>query len=97
MKKILIIEDEREIALLQKDYLQAEGFRVTIETNGKRGLRRALTEAYDLYILDLILPGIDGFAILKRLRKEKNVPILMVSAKKDDTATVTGFGLGADD
>ena len=97
MKKILIIEDEREIALLQKDYLQAEGFRVTIETNGKRGLRRALTEAYDLYILDLILPGIDGFAILKRLRKEKNVPILMVSAKKDDIDKVKGFGLGADD
>lgn len=97
MKKILIIEDEREIALLQKDYLQAEGFRVTIETNGKRGLRRALTEAYDLYILDLILPGIDGFAILKRLRKEKNVPILMVSAKKDDIDKVRGFGLGADD
>ena len=97
MKKILIIEDEREIALLQKDYLQAEGFRVPIETNGKRGLRRALTEAYDLYILDLILPGIDGFAILKRLRKEKNVPILMVSAKKDDIDKVKGFGLGADD
>lgn len=97
MKKILIIEDEREIALLQKDYLQAEGFRVTIETNGKRGLRRALTEAYDLYILDLILPGIDGFTILKRLRKEKNVPILMVSVKKDDIDKVRGFGLGADD
>lgn len=71
MKKILIIEDEAEIAQLEKDYLESEGFEVTVETNGKRGLRRALSKAFDLYILDLMLPGIDGFEILEQLRKEK--------------------------
>ena len=84
MSRLLIIEDEEAIAELEKDYLELSGFDVEIENNGQSGLDRALSEEFDLYILDLMLPEIDGFEICKRIRKEKNTPILMVSAKKDD-------------
>lgn len=97
MSRILIIEDEESIADLEKDYLEISGFEVDIETDGTKGLRRALEEPYDLYILDLMLPGTDGFEICKELRQKKNVPILMVSAKKDDIDKIRGLGLGADD
>lgn len=97
MSRILIIEDEESIADLEKDYLELSGFDVDIETDGTRGLKRALKEPYDLYILDLMLPGVDGFEICKELRQKKNVPILMVSAKKDDIDKIRGLGLGADD
>jgi DNA-binding response OmpR family regulator len=97
MSKILIIEDEESIADLEKDYLELSGFDVDIETDGTKGLKRALEEPYDLYILDLMLPGVDGFEICKELRQKKNVPILMVSAKKDDIDKIRGLGLGADD
>lgn len=97
MSRVLIIEDEVEIADLEKDYLELSGFEVEIENDGTVGLKRALTEDFDMYILDLMLPGIDGFEICKQIREEKNTPILMVSAKKDDIDKIRGLGLGVDD
>ena len=97
MAKILIIEDEEAIAELERDYLQLNGYQVDVEHDGTAGLKKALSEAYDLYILDLMLPGTDGFEICKEIRKEKNTPILMVSAKKEDIDKIRGLGLGADD
>ena len=97
MSKILIVEDESAIADLEKDYLELSGFDVEIENDGDLGLIRALKNEYDLIILDLILPGTDGFEICRRIREEKNIPILMVSAKKDDIDKIRGLGMGADD
>jgi len=97
MSKILIIEDEVAIADLEKDYLELSGFEVAIENAGDAGLLRAMKEDFDLIILDLMLPGIDGFEVCKQIREEKNIPILMVSAKKDDIDKIRGLGLGADD
>ena len=90
MSKILIVEDEESIAELEKDYLELSGFEVEIENNGTTGLTRALKEDFDLFILDLMLPGMDGFEICKKIRQEKNTPILMVSAKKDDIDKIRG-------
>lgn len=97
MAKILIVEDEMAIADLEKDYLELSDFEVDISNDGKEGLQAALGGNYDLVILDLMLPGIDGFEVCKRIREEKNIPILMVSAKKDDIDKIKGLGLGADD
>jgi DNA-binding response OmpR family regulator len=97
MKRILIIEDESSIAELQRDYLESHGFEADIEPRGDKGLARALEQPYDLVILDLMLPFADGFEICRRLRKEKDVPILMISAKKEDIDKIRGLGLGADD
>ncbi len=97
MSKILIVEDEEAIADLEKDYLELSGFTVELEHDGTRGLERALNEDFDMYILDLMLPGTDGFEICRRIREVKNIPILMVSAKKDDIDKIRGLGLGADD
>lgn len=97
MSRILIVEDEVAIADLEKDYLELSGFEVEIENDGTKGLERALHEAFDLFILDLMLPGVDGFEICKKIRETKNTPILMVSAKKDDIDKIRGLGLGADD
>ena len=97
MKKILIIEDEISIAELEKDYLELSNFEVEIEENGRKGLERALEEDFDLFILDLMLPDMDGFDICREIRDKKNVPILMVSAKKEDIDKIRGLGLGADD
>ena len=97
MSRILIIEDEVAIADLEKDYLELSGFEVQVENDGMNGLGRALGEDFDLFILDLMLPGIDGFEICKQIREKKNTPILMVSAKKDDIDKIRGLGLGADD
>ena len=97
MSKILIVEDEESIAELEKDYLELSGFEVETEKDGKTGLERVLAEKYDLLILDLMLPGVDGFEICKKVREEKNIPILMVSAKKDDIDKIRGLGMGADD
>jgi len=97
MDKILIVEDELAIAELEKDYLELSGFEVDIETNGSIGLKKALHEEYNLIILDLMLPDMDGFDICKKIRNEKNIPIIMVSAKKDDIDKIRGLGLGADD
>ena len=97
MSRILIIEDEESIANLEKDYLELGGFEVEIENQGDVGLKRALSEDFDLFILDLMLPEMDGFEICKEIRNHKNTPILMVSAKKDDIDKIRGLGLGADD
>lgn len=97
MKRVLIIEDETAIAELEKDYLELSDFEVTIAGDGMEGLGMALEDEYDLVILDLMLPGMDGFEICKRIREEKNTPILMVSAKRDDIDKIRGLSLGADD
>lgn len=97
MSKILIVEDESEIADLERDYLEINEYEVAIANDGDTGLKRALEESFDLIILDLMLPGIDGYEICKRIREEKNIPIIMVSAKKDDIDKIRGLGLGADD
>ena len=97
MSKILIIEDEEAIAELEKDYLEMSGYEVLIENDGAKGLQAALKENIDLLVLDLMLPGVDGYDICKQVREEKNIPILMVSAKKDDIDKIRGLGLGADD
>lgn len=97
MSKILIIEDEEAIADLEKDYLELSGFEVSIRNTGDEGLRTALADEYDLIVLDLMLPGMDGFEICRHIREEKNIPIIMVSAKKDDIDKIRGLGLGADD
>ncbi|MEK8127542.1 response regulator transcription factor [Paenibacillus filicis] len=97
MSRILIIEDEQSIAELERDYLEINGFEADIEISGDTGLQRALSQDYDLIILDLMLPKVDGFEICRRIRSEKDIPILMVSAKKEDIDKIRGLGLGADD
>lgn len=97
MEKILIIEDETAIAELEKDYLELSNFNVIIESDGSNGAARALDEDFDLILLDLMLPGMDGFEICKLIREKKNTPIIMVSAKKDEIDKIRGLGLGADD
>lgn len=97
MSKILIVEDEETIADLEKDYLELSGFEVEVANDGDSGLEKALQEEYDLLILDLMLRGVDGFEICRKVRDEKNTPIIMVSAKKDDIDKIRGLGLGADD
>ena len=96
-KKILIIEDELSIAELERDYLELSDFEVDIETDGRQGLQRALEKDYDLLVLDLMLPGEDGFEVCRKVREKKNIPILMVSALRDDMDKIRGLGLGADD
>ena len=97
MSKVLIVEDEESIAEIEKDYLELSGFSVVIEKDGTVGLTRALGEDFDIIILDLMLPGSDGFEICKRVREVKNTPIILVSAKKEDIDKIRGLGLGADD
>lgn len=97
MYRILLVEDEESIAELEKDYLELSDFEVMIEADGKKGLERALSEEFHMVILDLMLPGIDGFEVCRKIREKKDIPILMVSAKKDDIDKIRGLGLGADD
>lgn len=97
MSKILIIEDEEAIADLEKDYLELSDFEVEIANNGTLGEKMALEGDYNLVVLDLMLPGKDGFEVCKSIREKKDTPILMVSAKKDDIDKIRGLGLGADD
>ena len=97
MSRILVIEDEEAIADLEKDYLELSGFEVKICNTGDEGLQTALREEFDLIVLDLMLPGLDGFEVCKKVREEKNIPIIMVSAKKEDIDKIRGLGMGADD
>lgn len=97
MNRVLIIEDELDIAELEKDYLEINGYSVDIESNGKLGLKKALDEDYNLIIVDIMLPDLDGFEICKGIRKEKDIPIIMVTAKQESIDKVRGLGLGADD
>ena len=97
MNKILIVEDEVAIAELEKDYLELSGFDVVMQHTGDAGLKAALNEDFNLIILDLMLPNVDGFEICKKVREKKNTPIIMVSSKKEDIDKIRGLGLGADD
>ncbi|MBQ1491520.1 MAG: response regulator transcription factor [Blautia sp.] len=97
MKKILMIEDEQEIAELVKDYLLVEGFSVDISNNGDKGCAKAILDNYDLFIVDVMLPGMDGFSVCKKIREYKNTPIIVLSAKKEDADKIKGLSLGADD
>ena len=97
MSRILIVEDEVSIADLEKDYLELAGFEVEIETDGEKGLARALEGDIDLLILDLMLPSLSGFEICRQVREKKDIPIILISAKKDDIDKIRGLGLGADD
>ncbi|SFB12003.1 MULTISPECIES: response regulator transcription factor [unclassified Bacillus (in: firmicutes)] len=97
MKKILVIEDEKSIAELERDYLEINGFTVEICLSGSLGLELALTKDYDLILLDLMLPHVDGYEICRQIRREKDIPIIIVSAKKEDIDKIRGLGLGADD
>lgn len=97
MKKILIIEDELNIAELERDYLEVNGFEVHIATSGEEGLKLATSNRYHLILLDLMLPGIDGFELCQKLRLTLDIPILMVTAKKEDIDKIRGFDQGADD
>jgi DNA-binding response OmpR family regulator len=97
VKKILIIEDDKSIAELERDYLEIEDFSVEIALSGDEGLKMAIEEDIDLVLLDIMLPGADGFHICKAIRNEKDIPILMISAKKEDIDKIRGLGLGADD
>jgi DNA-binding response OmpR family regulator len=97
MKKVLIIEDEISIAELERDYFEINEFAAEIETRGDRGIERVKNEDYDLVLLDLMLPGVDGFEVCRQIRMVKEIPILMVSARKEDIDKIRGLGLGADD
>lgn len=97
LKNILIIEDDANIAELQKDYLEVEGFQVEVCPEGAGGLRLFREKTYDLLILDIMLPGLDGLEILRCLKDEKEIPVLLVSAKKEEIDKIKGFNLGADD
>ena len=97
MKKVLIIEDDEKITEIERDYLEANDFEVELASNGNEGLEKALANNYNLILLDIMLPGIDGFQICRNIRKVKETPILMVSAKREDVDKIRGFGLGADD
>lgn len=97
MSRVLIVEDEEAIAEIERDYLELSGFDVTIKADGNSGLEAALLEDFDIIILDIMLPGIDGYEICKQVRETKNIPIIMVSAKKEDIDKIRGLGTGADD
>lgn len=97
MKKVLLIEDERSIAELQQDYLEINGISSVISVDGQEGLELALNDNFDLILLDLMLPTLNGFEICKEVRKVKDIPIIMVSAKKEEIDKIRGLGLGADD
>ncbi len=97
MEKILIIEDDAAIAAIERDYLVIDHFEVEIAMDGKNGMERALQGNFDLILLDLMLPGIDGFAVCRKLRETLDIPILMVTARREDIDMIRGLGLGADD
>lgn len=96
-EKVLIVEDEESIAELEKDYLELSGFEVTVAKDGESGLNLALSQNFNMIILDLMLPGVDGFEICRQVREQKNTPIIIVSARKEDIDKIRGLGLGADD
>ncbi|MBR2134579.1 MAG: response regulator transcription factor [Eubacterium sp.] len=97
MSSILIIEDDANILQLERDYLEANDFKTQTASDGKKGLELALSEDFDLVLLDVMLPGIDGFEVCRQIREKKNIPILLVSARKEDSAKISGLGFGADD
>lgn len=97
MKRVLLVEDDELIAELERDFLEASNFQVEIELDGDRGLKKALRGDYDALILDVMLPGENGFEICREVRRSLNLPVIMVTAKKEDVDKIRGLGLGADD
>ena len=97
MKRVLLVEDDELIAELERDFLEASNFQVEIELDGDRGLKKALRGDYDALILDVMLPGKNGFEICREVRRSLNLPVIMVTAKKEDVDKIRGLGLGADD
>ena len=95
--RILIIEDDLQIASLEKDFLEISGFDVTIEVDGHKGLKEAMTQAYQLIIIDIMLPSVNGYDILMTIREKLNIPFIVVSARSDDLDRIKGIELGADD
>ena len=96
-KRILIIEDEKALASLLSDYLSADGLEVESRADGASGLEAALSGSFDLVLLDLMLPVMDGFEVCRRLRAERDVPVLILSARREDGDKIRGLGIGADD
>lgn len=97
MSKILIIEDDNNILQLERDYLEANGFETEFALDGKTGVQKALDNDFSLILLDIMLPELDGFQVCKQIRAKKDIPILLVSAKKEDLDKINGLGFGADD
>ena len=97
MKRILIVEDDSSIAELERDYLEVAGFDVTISQDGVEGLKAIQNNEFDLILLDIMLPGLDGLEILKSMKEDKDIPVLLVSAKKEEIDKIKGLSLGADD
>lgn len=97
MNRILIIEDDNNILQLERDYLEANGFVTEFAVDGKTGLMKALERDFSLILLDVMLPGMDGFEICRQIRAAKDIPILLVSAKKEESDKINGLGFGADD
>lgn len=97
MDRILIIEDDKDIAAIERDFLMVSGFEVDISYDGIDGLHKGITNNYDLILLDIMLPGMDGFNVCMKLREKVDIPILLVTAKQDDVDKIRGLGLGADD
>lgn len=97
MKRVLIIEDDQSIAELERDYLEINGFAVEIAQDGTTGLDKVMRKEYDLVLLDLMLPGVDGYTLCKKIRETKEIPVIMVTAKTADIDKIRGLGLGADD
>jgi len=97
MKKVLIIEDDPDIAELERDYLQLNGYHAEIVQDGETGLKKALSGRFDIIVVDLMLPGIHGFEIIREIRKRHEIPIVVVSAKNEDIDKIRGLDIGADD
>jgi DNA-binding response OmpR family regulator len=97
MSRILIIEDDRAIAEIERDYLELSGYEVDIVSDGREGLETARNGSYDLILLDLMLPGMDGFTVCRKLRETLDIPVLMVTARQEDVDKIRGLGMGADD
>ena len=96
-QKILIIEDDPDISAIERDYLELNGYEVVISETGLRGMKEALTEKYNLIILDIMLPGMNGFEVCRKIRDKLDIPIMMVTARNTDIEKIRGLGFGADD
>lgn len=96
-KRILIVEDDTDIADIEREYLELSGYAVAVAPDGASGLDAALHQDFDLLLLDIMLPDVDGFTICRRVRTEKDIPIVMVTARGEDVDKIRGLGFGADD
>jgi two-component system response regulator CpxR len=95
--RILVIDDDSELCSLLHEFLTREGYNVDFENEGRHGLERALKGEHDLIVLDVMLPGMDGFEILRRLRQQSKIPVIMLTARGEDVDRIIGLEIGADD